>query len=346
MKICIVANRDKGWILSKIAERLRDELNQLPSVSCAINETPQSDADINHYFIYEIYDHKQCGKIDTLFVTHIDDTRKLLLLRKHLESAYGICMSNNHLHELVAAGIPENRLCAVRIGIDHLVHKRKACIGIVSRCYNDGRKRQWMLLRLLGNISNSMFRFKIIGDRWDDVVTEMRRNGFSVDYDPDFSLEKYLSFFEDVDYALHMGIDEGAIGMIDAIDAGVPIIATRQGYHLDVEEGAEGGLFSSYDELERIFKEIEDRKRKLSGLVENWTWSHYAKRHLEIWNRLLNNQPITDIRDEMVFDTPNRRRFFQRLAKNTILRNLRHPLVLGYRLWAMLIYLLKVIKYS
>ncbi len=152
MKICIVANRDKGWILSKIAERLRDELNRRPGVSCVINEAPQSDADINHYFIYEIYDHKQCGKVDTLFVTHIDDTRKLLMLRHNLETAFGICMSNNHLHELVAAGIPNNRLGAVRIGIDHLVHKRQVCIGIAARCQEDGRKRQWMLLLSLIHI--------------------------------------------------------------------------------------------------------------------------------------------------------------------------------------------------
>ena len=51
-----------------------------------------------------------------------------------------------------------------------------------------------------------------------------------------FGLNLYKKYEEGINY-LFWGFDEGSMGFLDALSAGVETIVTPQGYHLDIPNG-------------------------------------------------------------------------------------------------------------
>ena len=106
--------------------------------------------------------------------------------------------------------------------------------------------------------------------------------------------EIYKKLMPSLDYWLYYGFDEGAMGFLDALAAGVKTIATPQGYHLD----AKGGLThpcSTIEDFIRVLKRIQEEKKEIADTVKDWTWQNYARKHLEIWHYLTHTKPLKDL---------------------------------------------------
>lgn len=275
---------EKTWILSKFATRLREHV-ATQGVKCIVSDHPKATVDVNHHISGMGYDGRR-GTINTLMVTHVDHSSKVEKLRVLLRMAdMGICMSHQTMRQLESEGMPQNKLCVILPGHDHLA-PRLFRIGLTTRTYRDGRKREGMLLELAKRISPDDFRFTIMGRGWDGIVSNMKMLQFKIDYFPDFDLGKYNAIIPELDYYLYLGQDEGSVGFLDACSAGVKTIVTPQGYHLDAIDGITHG----YNDLERlvaIFKEIVEERKKRIASVAKWTWEEYARQHIEVWRRCL-----------------------------------------------------------
>jgi glycosyltransferase involved in cell wall biosynthesis len=286
MKVHIVCYEDvHGWILGKFALKLQENLRPL-GVAASISKQPDPQADINHHIIYYDYDGRKTTT-DTVMVTHIDTDWKRERLRHQLgNAAMGICMSAETVDNLTAAGLPREKLCFVNPGHDGEMRARRTIIGITSKVQPSGCKREGILLELAQRISPDEFQFCIMGAGWEEQVKTLRLAGFTVDHWNAFDRNEYLKLMPSLDYYLYLGMDEGSMGYMDALAAGVPTIVTTQGYHLDAPGGITHG-WSQPDELIRIFEGISREKRLRQQAVANWTWPEYAKRHLAIWTYLL-----------------------------------------------------------
>lgn len=286
MRVRLVCYEDTGsWILGKFASKLQDELRLL-SVDADIARTPDPEADVNHHIIY--LDFKGApSRLDTMMVTHIDADWKFRILKglsEHVAAA--ICMSDDTVKTLSAAGIPAAKLCYISPAHDGNIKPKPILIGITTRIYPDGRKRERLLLQLAQTIDPALFGFAIMGEGWEEVVATLRGKGFSIDYRPAFDPEAYRVLIPELDYYLYLGMDEGSMGFIDALAAGIPTIATPQGYHLD----AVGGLthpFRTAAELDSVFRQIADARRLRIDSVARWTWRDYAVKHRDLWDFLL-----------------------------------------------------------
>src|SRR5262249_28681416 len=93
------------------------------------------------------------------------------------------------------------------------------------------------------------------------------------------------------DYYFYPGLDEGSLGTLDALAAGVKTIVTKQGFHLDIPNGITHG-FWDYDELKQIFVEILRERRERIEIAQALTWARYAKRHLNIWLSLIERDSL------------------------------------------------------
>ena len=94
-----------------------------------------------------------------------------------------------------------------------------------------------------------------------------------------------------LDYFLYLSGDEGSMGFIDALAAGVKTIVQPQGFHLD----APGGIthpFTTFEELAGVFAGRAAEKRQRQGAVGAWTWENYARQHLAIWEKCLQGRPL------------------------------------------------------
>ncbi len=67
-----------------------------------------------------------------------------------------------------------------------------------------------------------------------------------------------------LDYYVYFGHDEGSMGFVDAIAAGVETIVTPQGYHLDVEDGITHPIDTLDDLALTLRRIVEDRRRRVA----------------------------------------------------------------------------------
>ena len=288
MKVHIICYEDvDDWILGKIARRLRDELQAL-GMKVGLGKEPDPTADINHHIICWGYvDLKSTP--ETVMFTHIDTRGELEKVRYQLIDVgveMGICSSFEGVHRLAHFGMPRQKLCFISPGHDGVMKPRKILVGLTTRIYADGCKREHLLRELSMRISPEDFRFAIMGAGWDEIVGVMRKRGFEIDYVDHFEHAAYCRMMPELDYYLYLGMDEGSAGFLDALAAGVPTIVTPQGFHLDVDVDITHP-FETLEDLERIFADIAERKNARVRAVSSWTWSENARRHALVWEYLL-----------------------------------------------------------
>lgn len=279
MKINIV-NYEQGindGILTKFAIRLETELKKLEH-EVTISQQPDPKADVNHHINYLPYKHELSPEtVNTLQVTHIWEGYKLDSLRKSLETAdMGICFSSAMPKELVALGLPADKLTYVLPAHDAR-RRRHQIVAILTNVYPDGCKREQMFTELVKTLDKDQWAFRIMGSGWHDVLAPLVAEGLQVDYFNDFQYDLHHQILESSDYALYFGMDEGSMGLLDAVNAGVKTIGTPQGFHLDM------GLdyaFETQDELNKIFAGLNPNR------VKDWTWAKHAADHVAIWEKL------------------------------------------------------------
>jgi hypothetical protein len=225
-------------------------------------------------------------------VTHIDSIFKLNLLRDKIRTAsVGICMSKETMEYLAKMGLDKKKLCYINPAHDGKIPIKKITIGIASRVYNDGRKNEFYFDKLAEKLNPDFFKFKIMGNGWESQIESLQRHKFEIDYIDHFDYQEYLKFIPSLDYYLYTGFDEGQIGFVDALSAGIKTIVAPQGYHLDAENGITHS-FRNYDELETILLILQEEKQRLVKAVVSWNWYDYTLKHVEIWKYLLGKTKI------------------------------------------------------
>lgn len=284
---------DQTWILRKFADRMQVCLEER-GIRAFISTDTRQDADINHHIqggYYKPYSN------DTLMITHLDDYRKLEILKRQLEVArMGICMSRETLETLKASGIPANRLCYINPAHDAVVKPRKYTIGITHRCYDtyDVRKRTDALLEMVEGISSDYFRFIIMGSGWERIIDGLRGKGFGVQYYDKFDYDIYVNIMQELDYYLFMGFDEGSMGYLDALAAGVGTIVTPQGFHLDTDCKIDYPC-RTVEQFRKAFIDLQRRRQEKVDAVKDWTWGNYVNKHIEIWDYILMRKDLKQL---------------------------------------------------
>jgi len=249
-------------ILSKYANKMAEELEKL-GVAVSVSAQPEP-ADINHHINY--YSYVPSGTIDTLQITHIWEGDRLEKLKKGIKTATGICFSKETEEFLRSKGIETTTILPAHDGYPR--KKKRVCI--LTNVYPNGCKREGMFYELLGNIDRSKFHFYIMGKNWNV-------DGLNMTLIEKFNPLDYAEILNKCDYCLYFGLDEGSMGVLDAKQVGMKIIAPLQGFHKEI------GIdypFDTQKELNKIFKDLEFNP------VESWTWNNYCLQHKKLWEKL------------------------------------------------------------
>lgn len=272
--------RESGWILQKFANEMMDNLKKL-GIDAVISSEFDSTADINHYVSPDGE-----GKVDqntTFMITHVFKQSYLnWIIKLTNQGAIGICMSKNTMEKLISSGVSRNKICYINPAQDGIIRPRKVSLGFTHRVYNDNRKRESMLIDVCREISPDIFKIVIMGSGWDSIIQELTAMGFSVEYYPDFDKKIYNELMVNLDYYCYFGFDEGSMGYLDAVAAGIGTIVTPQGYHLDTECPITYPVETVNDIIDALH-DIGNKKLANYRFIESWTWENYVKKHLEIW---------------------------------------------------------------
>lgn len=280
----------RGWVIEKMALRLDEALREL-GVRSAVTPAWSPTADINHFMIFHYVEDARPGR-NTMLITHVDDALKYRMIRDSLAVIEaGICMSQMTVDLLVNAGMPKDQLCYILPANDKSTVPRRLVIGITSNLPPDGRKREFLLAQLAQEMDLSDFHFDVFGRGWTKTAEQLRAGGATVsvtdgtaDYDGDYrEIRRRIPHF---DYYFYMGLDEGSLGTLDALSAGVPTIITAQGFHLDIPH-AITHPFLDFAELREIFLRIAQPRRERIQAASALTWAEHARRHLALWTAML-----------------------------------------------------------
>lgn len=291
MKINIIYY-EAGWILYKFAQCVYDELKAI-GLDVTMSKKFDPSADINHYFVPNYAD--LVDESTTFMITHVDTARKVAQIKEQTEKGgIGICMSLDTRNRLIANGVKANKLCYINPAQDGQIKPKKVALGFTHRVYDDSRKRESMLIDICKQINPDIFRFVIMGAGWENIIAQMKDLGFETEYYPEFDKQKYNELMVNLDYYCYFGFDEGSMGYLDAVAAGIGTIVTPQGYHLDTECEITYPV-STIDEIVDALHDIENRKKKNFRFIETWTWKNYAMKHLEIWKYMLGAEDLKSI---------------------------------------------------
>ncbi|MDF1671608.1 MAG: hypothetical protein P1U83_18585 [Roseovarius sp.] len=292
MRVELILNRaNEAWILQKFAERLQEELTGLGHDAAIVSQETGTQ-DISHHLSWA-FAHVKSSSPSTMFVTHLDDMHKIRQVKTILAEAVsvGVCMSRDTALELAEAGVPDQSLIAINPAHDHAVSPRRIILGLTTRLYSDGRKREAVLVEACGKMDMSGFEFRIHGDGWQDTIPALKASGAEVTYHPDSGdfagdYQRIITDIPQFDYYIYLGIDEGSMGTLDALAAGVATIVTPQGFHLDVADGITYPVVTA-DDLVAVFQKIAaPRQARIDG-VARLTWRRYTEEHVALWENLI-----------------------------------------------------------
>lgn len=284
-----IVNRSVG-ILEKFANKMQEELTKM-GIQADIDECSDANADMNYYTHFSLPAFQQKENA-SFMITHVNCMNNINQIKHALKkSQMGICMSRETMEMLIMNGIEREKLCYINPAQDGVIKPRKYVLGVTHNCYDalDNRKRATAILDFTENLDTDYFHFKIMGEGWDAIIDKLRERGFTVDHYPKFELETYTELIPTLDYYLYWGFDEGSMGYLDALAAGVKTIVTPQGYHLD----AKGGITypcRTIADFEDALLSIENERKKIRSAVKDWTWDNFARKHVEVWNYMLGNQ--------------------------------------------------------
>lgn len=317
LKINLVLNvENRSWIIEKIADKLSERLTARGD-EVMITASPEGHADIVHHMSWAFARHKVLPP-STMLITHLDDIYKMNevtdTLRRFVD--VGVCMSRDMMAQLVSHGASSEKVTYVNPAHDGLIDGRRIIIGITTRLYPDGRKRENVLLQVAKRMSLSGFEFQIFGDGWERVIPHLERSGARVEYYPDSGdfrkdYERILGRLVSFDYYLYLGMDEGSLGTLDALRAGVPTIVTPQGFHLDAAGGITHPVITA-QHLEETLTAIESGRRDRQTSVATWTWDKYAEDHRRLWLATLQGRRLP--REGTTSDKPTAVAAFQQQA--------------------------------
>lgn len=297
VRVRIILSPDNGsWIIEKMAQRLAQFCSAF-GVEADVAAEPNPQAHLNHWMSYA-FANVDVPTPTTMLITHLDDPYKIRLVQQELAQQVdiGICLSSHTMQLLTKEGVSPSKIAYVVPGHDFAPTPRPIVIGLTTRLYADGRKRESMLVRLAKRMSLEDFRFEIFGSGWERVIPKLEEAGALVDYYPgtadyqgDYS--QMLAHISNFDYYLYLGRDEGSLGTLDALAAGVKTIVTPQGFHVDLPNGITHSVWGDDDLLQTFQKIASDRTNRINA-VAALSWENYAREHSAIWRAVVAGQPI------------------------------------------------------
>ena len=258
-------------------------------MQATIVQSPIAGFDVYHYIAFHGVPETLPPGIHTSLVTHVDSKRKEKLLRSQFErGVMPIAMSQETAIEVgrISAGYLAGNAPFVLIPPFVPARDTRLKIGIFSRLYADGRKREWELLRIAKRIPPEGVTFRIIGAGWDEIVMKLSERSFMVDYSDEFDPDDYLKALDSCDVVLYFGWDEGAISCLDALARGTRVIAPPVGFHLDVRNSLIRYAWTA-DQFADILNSDIATVRENHENIQAMTWEAYADQHVRIWRLML-----------------------------------------------------------
>jgi hypothetical protein len=216
--------------------------------------------------------------ISSVLVTHIDSRLKLTYCKwLKVRGCVLICLSKQTAQILATACSSSDGI--VWVNPESLTSdvKRKVRLIYFSNSYMDGRKREQMFLSVLNSLDPSWLQLSLMGSKLEGLYNEIIEMGIEVDYRGNFDSEFSRSALSTGDFLLYFGMDEGAMSVLDAMSAGVPVLTSSTGFHLDLDSKLVKLCSNLQDYVDELSEAISKRKHLVSSLPTKDSHDYVSK---------------------------------------------------------------------
>ena len=286
-------NYEKGFgksgVLSKIvANTEKALLKKNFKVTQSSRPTGQADFVLHVFFRYCMPVGNSCN---IALVTHIDSYFKMRRINWLISRNVNlICFSNETknfiLRHCDSANVSNDNIEVIFPSPANLNHLRKLKIGFFSNAYRDGRKREFVFDQLLDLLRPEDVVFYTMGEGLEPLVSRLLKAQFSVLHSPKFDSNFYENSLASIDLLIYTGLDEGAMSVVDALYAGVPVVATRVGFHLDIQKHDQLNFFDDVSELAQILNTKAAVHRELSQILPIKNYDEYGSKLCDFLERI------------------------------------------------------------
>jgi hypothetical protein len=291
--VYIVEPLNQEWIIEALMRDIALEFNKLGIHTKIGPEKFYQGEDVVFNSRYLSPTFKNSAKVNSLFITHIDDVIKERELKLTFDTYNSfVCLSPEDASFLISLKGSTTNVIGINLP-SRSSNVQPLHLALFSACYEDGRKNeQWILdyFNNRPNINRNAFLFSFLGWGWARLCSELdlldinyKVTRYSRTLIGEYALYKHS--LSDVDVLIYPGFDGGSMSIYDAIGAGIEAIVSDISYH----KGLEGSvtLFKDrngfFAQLDRLY----NRHSKQQEVLLRRSARNYASTLLSHWNSVL-----------------------------------------------------------
>lgn len=298
--VYIVEAVDQGWIIERLMRDIAVELNArgISTVLGPIEGYGGQDVVFNSRYLVPFHDKR--AKVNSLFITHIDDKIKEMQLKFSFNTYNSfVCLSSQDADFVAALNGGRKGVVGIDLPTRDL-KVRPIRLAMFSAYYEDGRKNESWIIEYFRDKSSDFkqnFIICFMGSDWEkfssilgelDLNYEIYRYSRILPGEYDFYKEKLAL----MDVLIYPGFDGGAMSVYDGITAGVDIIASNISYHRGL-----GDSVKLFDDQEGFFLELDSLHAKNAGrkcILQQRSVDAYTSHLVSHWNSLLLGEPTAN----------------------------------------------------
>lgn len=303
--VYIVEQYDQGWIIERLMRDIAEQLEK-QGVNVAIGKIEGYSGEqvlLNSRYQLPFFDKR--SKINSLFLTHIDDSIKELEVKNIAKKFDSIlCLSPQDARYLSALIGNDNKTSLIGIELPTRNDKVKPLnIAIFSARYKDGRKNEFWLVEHFKNKSTEYkngFVIVLMGWGWEDFAKDL--NDLDVNYNiirysrsMPGEYHAYKELLSAMDVMIYMGFDGGTMSVYDGIAAGVDVVVPNFSFHKEL-----GSCVQTFDTQQEFYTILDSYYKKYSDrliALQSRSIKVYVEKLMSHYNDLLSGCKQISISD-------------------------------------------------
>ena len=263
MKSIQIVCYERGWIVDAIARQWLSQLseNQSEFEVKLCYHLPEPGADIYVHFIYFTAIIVP-NRINVVCVTHIDHWWKAFKIIQLARLKVNFIAMSTHTRDVINDYTNSSNAMhyiprSIHFNRFEVKLFKKLVFGLFFKFHEDGRKNDAAINKLcnVASRNNKYCKLILFGKGFNRLVA-LHKNLVAEINENEFDILEYKKTLNKCDYVVYFGYDEGAISILDAATLGIPVLATKQGYHLDIDLPRGSMLCNTSDEIVSIIESL------------------------------------------------------------------------------------------
>jgi hypothetical protein len=295
--VFIVEPDHQGWIIERLMRELATEL-AARGIATRIGPGAGYQGEeviFNSRFLIAMNDAR--ARVNSLFITHVDDKYKELDLRSAFSNYNSfVCLSPQDADYVVALKRSREGVVGIELPARDM-RVRPIRLVMFSARYEDGRKNeQWIVDYFADKTAEQRgaFVFSFLGWGWESFCAslgklEMNYEIYRYSRFLPGEYELYKEIIPRADALIYLGFDGGAMSVYDALSAGVEVIASDTSYHRGLGKGV--SLFANREGFFGILDGLQAARTARLDALRGRSIASYTDRLLAHWNAVAGGPP-------------------------------------------------------